>query len=240
MTESEGVRWHRDADTSLTIRLCWALGVGTLFAALSLMVFGRFFALTAQTGGQSIVVAAVIAVAVTILALAVAGNPAQRLASASRYVPGITYTPGGAGTASNSHTADDRPIDETRLKRGIDAAVGAVVMGALIFALDGLLGGNVGEMLAAATIPLALCLLLVAVFLRSTGVLDREDAVLYLYNPEEAIDLDDLESVSTRYVGDSAVARLRYRTPDGEYVPGPRRLVLPPGVARELEAIVDN
>src|SRR6056297_3419524 len=92
MTEAERVQWHRDADTSTLIRLCWALGVGTLLGALTLLVFGRLLGLAVQIGGRSILVAATAALAVTIVALAVAGNPAERLAAATRYVPGISYT----------------------------------------------------------------------------------------------------------------------------------------------------
>ena len=219
------LQWHRDADTSRTIRICWSIGVGTLLAALTLIVFGRLFAFGAQTGVEMVVVAALGALAVTILALAVAGRPAERLSTLADLLPGVEYTP------------DE--TDGSRVSRGIDAAVGAVVMGTLIFALDAA-GGPQGEMLAAATIPIALVFVLISVFLRSTGVYDPEEGIIYLYDPEDAIDLDHLEGVSARYVGATAIARLRYRTLDGEYVPGPRRLVLPPTVARELETAVGD
>lgn len=225
MTEAARVQWHRDADNSPAIRICWALGIGTLLGALTLVVFGRLFGLTAQIGGQSVVVAGLAALAVTIVAFALAGDPADRLAAAIRYVPGVEYTPTDA--------------DGARLKRGIDAALGAVVMGAVILGLDTFVAGNVGELLAAATIPLSIGFVLLAVFLRSTGVLDRDDRVLYLYDPEDAIDLDQLAAISTRPIGDSALVRFHYRTPDGEYVPGPRRLLLPRHVARELASLVD-
>ncbi|WP_254864403.1 hypothetical protein [Halovivax gelatinilyticus] len=237
MSESNRIQWHRDADTSRTIRVSWALGVGTLLGALALIIFGRLFGLTAQTGGQSVVVAALFAVAATIVALAIAGDPERRLAAMSAYLPGDSYPAGGA-TADASTREDTAGADAKRLKRGIDAAVGAVVMASVIFALDALVGGNVGEMLAAATIPFALVLVLLAVFLRSTGVYDRESAVIYLFDPPEEIDLGEIESVSVRYVGNTAFARLRYGTRDGEYIPGPRRLVLPPGVARDMEATI--
>lgn len=225
MTEAAPVQWHRDADTSPAIRLCWALGVGTLLGALTLVVFGRLFAFAAQVGGQLVLVAGLVALAVTIIALAVAGDPAGRLAAASRRVPGFEYTPAAEA--------------DRRLKRGIDAAVGAVVMGGTIVAFDTAIEGNVGELLAAATIPLALVFVLLAVFLRSTGALDREEGVLYLYDPEDAIDIDDLDGVSIHSLGNSAIARLHYRTPDGEYVPGPRGLVLPRDVALELQSLVE-
>ncbi|WP_290815653.1 hypothetical protein [Halovivax sp.] len=222
MTEAGSVQWRRDADTSATIRSLWAVGVGTLLAAISLVVFGRLFFITGETAGQPLVVAGLVALAVTILAFAIAGRTEQRLASIARYVPGFDYEPGGGDG----------------LRRALDAAVGAVVMAAVIVTFDLLVGGNVGELLAALTIPLALVVLVAAVFLRSTGALDREEGVLYLYDPEDAIDLDDLAAVAPRYVGDTAIVKLRYRQPDGVYVPGPRRLVVPAAVARELEATV--
>ena len=224
MTEAGTVHWHRDADTSWTIRICWALGVGTLLAAIALIVFGRLFFLTGETVGQPVVVAALGALALTILAFAVAGRPAARLATIASYLPGVEY----------------EPADSDGINRGLDAAVGAVIMGTTIAVLDLVVGGNVGEMLAALTIPLALVVLVVAVFLRSTGALDTEEGVLYLYDPDDAIDLDQIERVSARYLGSTAILRLRYRQPDGEYVPGPRRLVVPPGVARDLEAVVNS
>ncbi|MFC3959633.1 hypothetical protein [Halovivax cerinus] len=225
MTQAARLQWHRDADTSALIRLCWGLGAGTLFGALTLVVFGRLLGLTSQVGGRSLLLAALAGLAVTILALALTDDPAASLAAVTRYVPGIDYTP-----------SDD--VD-ARLSRGVDAAVGAVFVGGLIFALDTVVGGNVGQFFAAATIPVSLAFLLAAVFMRSTGVLDREEGVLYLYDPEDVIALDTLSGVSSRSIGGTSLVRLRYRTPDGEYVPGPRRLLVPRRVARELESIVE-
>ncbi|WP_247730808.1 hypothetical protein [Halovivax limisalsi] len=210
MTDSSRVEWHRDADTSLAIRLPWALGVGSLLAAISLVVFGRVFGLATQIGGQKAVIGLLFVVGGAVLA--------------------------GAFVRTRRASAGSDGGPSVQFHRGVDAAVGAVAMGAVIFGLDTYVEGSVGELLAAATIPIGLGLLVLAIFLRSTGIYDREAEVIYLYDPEEAIDLDDLESVSARHLGASAYTRLRYRTPDGEYVPGPRRLILPSAVARELEA----
>jgi len=224
MTEAARIQWHRDADTSPLIRVCWSLGVGTLFGALALIVFGRLLGLAAQVGGQVLLLGALVATGVAVLALAVAGKPSERLATIVGYLPVVEYTPDEAA--------------DTRLKRGIDAAVGAVFVGALIVGFDMGIEGNIGEMLAAATIPLSITFLLAAVFMRSTGVLDRDEGVLFLYDPEDAIDLAQLSAVSSRTIGGSALVRLHYRTPDNEYVPGPRRLLLPKRVATELESLV--
>ena len=221
MEETGQISWRRDASTSRTLRLLWTVGAGTFLAAIALVAISRVFALAGETGGTSpvapltpaqlVIIAALLAGAVTILAIALADRRGHRVA----YV----------GDALED--AD----------RSLDAAVGAVLMGAVIVALARGAGAH-GEMLAAATIPLALVAVAASVFLRSAGALDVEEGVLYLLDPDDAVDLGDLEAVSARYVGNTAVVTLRYHQPDNQYVPGPRRLVLPPGVARDLEAIV--
>jgi len=121
----------------------------------------------------------------------------------------------------------------------MDAAVGAVVMGAVIGVLmavgryvsqNELLAVGAGPFtgLAALLIPIALFALVFASFLQSVGALDREDRTIYLYEPDQAIDLTVIENVSIRPIGDSAVVTLSYAQPDGQYVQGPRRLVVPP------------
>lgn len=217
------VRWRRDASTSFTVRLLWTLGAGTFLAAIALMASARVFALAGETTsrsavdpfttGQLVVVAALLAVAVAILALSLAHRLGVRI-------------PFG-------------PDEDGSLERALDAGVGAVVMGALIVVFARGVA-EYGDMLAAATIPLALVAIAVSVFLRSTGTLDVDEGVLYLHEPEDAIELDLLDGVSARYVGDTAIVKLSYRQPDNQYVPGPRRLVLPPGVARDLEVVVGS
>ena len=219
MDDSRTVHWRRDASTSRTVRVLWALGVGTFLAAIALIVFGRFYGLTAETGGQPVVVAALAAVAVAIVAIVLASRVEQRLERLSRYIP--FWTPGGDG-----------------LRQAIDAAAGAVVMGAIIFALVLFVGPGIGFGLATATIPFAVVLIMLSSFLQSVGALDLEEGRLYLYEPEVAVDLDLIEDVSVRHVGDAAMVKLAYEQPNGQYVQGPRRLVVPPGIARELQAVV--
>ncbi|WP_255193487.1 hypothetical protein [Natronobeatus ordinarius] len=219
MDDSRTVHWRRDASTSRTVRVLWALGVGTFLAAIALIVFGRFYGLTAETGGQSIVVATLAAAAVAIVAVVLAGQADDRLERLGRYVP--FWTPSGGS-----------------FRQALDAAAGAVVMGAIIFALVLFVGPGIGFGLATATIPFAVVLIMLSSFLQSVGALDLEEGRLYLYEPEVSVDLDLIEDVSVRHVGDAAMVKLAYEQPNGQYVQGPRRLVVPPGIARELQAIV--
>lgn len=227
------IQWRRDATTSRTVRLLWSLGVGTFFAAISLIVFWRFFDLAGQAGQllQSVIAALLAAIVVTILALAASSNTTGQLERLARPLP--ISTPSGPA-----------------LERAMDAALGAVVMGVVIGGLM-ILGriaarpellGPGGESpftgLAAATIPLALVALALASFLRSVGAFDREDATIYLYDPDQAIDLSVIEDVSVRRIGDVAVVTFEYAAPDGQYVAGPRRVVVPPEVATEIADIV--
>lgn len=222
MTESGTVRWRRDASTSWFVRICWALGAGTFLGAITLVVVARIFALAGEVTGESplaplttaqlVVIGAVIAIAAAILVLALA----QAL---GRQIP---FTDPEAGS----------------LERAVDAGVGAVVVGAAVFGFAWGLG-DVGELLAAATLPIGLVLIAASVFLRSTGMIDPEDGVLYLYDPEEVVDLDHVEAASVRTIGNSALVTLSYAQPDGQYVPGPRRLLLPPAAARQLQTLVE-
>ncbi|TYL39652.1 hypothetical protein CV102_05020 [Natronococcus pandeyae] len=230
MDETEPIHWRRDADTSRTVRILWSLGVGTFFAAISIIVFWRLFDLAGQTGGRSFLVAALAALIVTTVAVAVSDSAEQHLERLTERLPVST------------------PASVDRLA---DAALGAITMGLLIAALmitgrfvsqNELLGGvGAGPFtgLAALTIPLALVALVLASFLRSVGAFDPEDRVIYLYDPDQSIDLDVIEEVSVRKLGDAAIVKLGYAQPDGQYVKGPRRIVVPPHVAREITAAVE-
>lgn len=232
MDDSRTVQWRRDASTSRTVRVLWALGVGTFLAAVSVIVFWRLFDLTGATGGQSVVVAAAAAIVVTVLALGVS-NDAERIL-ARVFGP----LPVGAPTGSS-------------LERAIDAALGTVAMLAVIVSLMGIgrfvserellaFGAGPFTLLAALTIPLALVALALASFLRTTGTFDPEAEVIHLAEPEATIELAVIEGVSVRRVGDAVILTLIYAQPDGRYVPGPRRLVVPPEVASSVESIVDG
>ncbi len=224
MTDSMGtqtLQWRFDASTSSTVRILWALGVGAFIAAGVLIVFARLFALTGEIGGQSILIGALAALGVTILALTVAGRTGDRLESLSRRLPFVEAD--GSGTD---------------LERAMDVAVGAVFMAVLILVFALGVGGGVGQGAAAITVPLGLVALIAAVFLSSTGALDTEDGVLYLYDPQDAIELATLDGVRVRTVGELALVTLSYDQSDGTYIPGPRRLIVPVGVATELESAV--
>ncbi|MCU4741228.1 hypothetical protein OB955_06355 [Halobacteria archaeon AArc-m2/3/4] len=229
MDDSRTVQWRRDPTTSRTVRVLWSLGVGTFFAAIVLIVFWRLFDLTGETGGQSIVVAVFAALVVTILALAASGNTERHL---ERLTTRLSVTnPTGTG-----------------LRRATDAALGTIAMLAVIGTLMGigrlvvefglLEGAGPFTGLAALTLPLALVAIALSVFLQSVGTLDLEERRLYLYDPDEAVDLEHIEGVSVYRIGDAAVLSLEYAQPDGKYVPGPRRLVVPPEVAREVKGAV--
>lgn len=219
MDEDGTLTWRRDASTSTLIRLGWSLGVGTLLAAIGLVIFARLFEFTGEIGGQTVVVAALLAVALTILAVFAVTALGNRSTSLANAIPGV----------------DADSIDgEVPITRALDASLGAVVMGLVIGGFVRF-GGDAGQALAAATIPLALVVLVLVVFTRSTGALDTTDGVLYRYDTEEAIALEDLESASVYRLGDNALVRLRYHQPDNVYVPGPRWLTVPATVGRQLE-----
>lgn len=228
--ESEPIRWRRDATTSRTVRILWSLGAGTFFAAIGIIVFWRLFDLAGQAGAGSVIVAVAAAVVATILAIAVAGRN-------DRWLEGF---------------ADRLPLEIASgrtLRRAIDAAVGTVAVAALMVVLMAIgryvsrrelleVGAGPFTGLAALLIPLALVALVLSSFLRSVGALDREERTIYLFEPDQAVDLEVIEDVSVRRLGDAAIVRLRYAEPDGQYVPGPRRIVVPPAVAREITSLV--
>ncbi|MCU4926996.1 hypothetical protein OB905_13555 [Halobacteria archaeon AArc-dxtr1] len=230
MDDSEPVHWRRDATTSRTVRLLWSLGVGTFFAAIGIIVFWRLYDLAGQIGGQTVLAVALLALIATILALAVVGRTEAGLDRLAERLPIESASP-------------------QALERVRDAAVGAVAMGGVIWVL--MMAGRIVSQrdlielgagpftgLAALLIPLALVALVLASFLRSVGAFDRESRTIYLYDPDQAVDLEHIEAVSIRTVGDAAVLRLRYAQPDGQYVQGPRRIVVPQSVAREVESLV--
>lgn len=234
VTERSGetIQWRRDANTSRTVRLCWTFGVGTFLAAIGIVVTWRLYRVAGELGGGPVVLALVAALAATILALAAADDTERHLGWLTRRLP--VDVPSG-----------------TALDRAMDAAVGTVVMGAVIGVLMGIgryvshnellaVGAGPFTGLAALLIPLALVALVASSFLQSVGALDREDRTIYLYEPEHAIDLAVIEDVSSRPLGaDTAVLRLSYAQPGGQYVQGPRRIVVPSTVARDVAAIVD-
>lgn len=228
------LQWRRDASTSRTVRLLWLFGVGTFFAAIGIVVSWRLYRMGGETAGRTgriVVLAFIAALSATVLALAAAdtGRYLERL-TASRSVE----VPSGR-----------------RLDRAVDAAVGTVLMGGVIGALMGIgryvsqnellaVGAGPFTGLAALLIPLALVALVLASFLQSVGALDREEEAIYLYEPDQRIDLDVIEGVSTRPLGDAVVVTLSYAQPDGKYVQGPRRIVVPPAVARDIAALVGS
>lgn len=220
MEETGAIRWRRDASTTPSIRVLWAVGIGSLLAAITLIVFARLFVLAAGSAGQSVAVAALGAVAVTVLALAASGDAGRHLERATRRLP-VTAPEGVA------------------LERAVDAAVGAVAMGAVILALARGVGGNAGQGLATLTVPLGFCALVLAAYLSSTGTLDPDERVLYLFDPDREIDLETIDRVGVRTVGATALVSLTYDQSDGQYVPGPRRLVVPVEVGRRLAAVVN-
>ncbi|QSX00725.1 hypothetical protein [Haloterrigena alkaliphila] len=232
-TDPETIQWRRDGSTSRTVRLLWSLGVGTFFAAITIIVFWRLYDLARQADAGAVVVGVFAALVATILAFAVASDTTGRLEALARRFPVDTQS-------------------ERGLERAMDAALGMVAMLAVIGSLmaigrvvsqQDLLGGvGAGPFTGAAalSLPLALVALVCASFLRSVGALDREEGVLYLYDPDQAIDLDVIVDVSTRRVGDAAILKLEYAQPDGQYVAGPRRIVVPPAVARELESLLER
>lgn len=236
--DPDTVQWRRDASTSRTVRLLWSLGVGTFFAAISIIVFWRLYDLTGQaagTGLQSVILAVSAAIVVTILALAASSQSERHLERLVARLPVAADAPSGRG-----------------LSRALDAAVGTVVMAAIIGTLmaigrsiaqsgsgiGGVIGPGVFTGLAAISIPIALVALVLASFLRSVGAVDRTERTIYLYDPDRAIDLEVIRDVSVRRFGDVAVLNLDYAQPGGQYVPGPRRIAVPPSVADEIVGLV--
>lgn len=223
MDDSSTVQWRWDASTSRTVRVLWALGIGVFLAALVLIIFARLFALTEAIGGQLILIAMLVAAAVTVVALAIAGRSGDRLESVTRRLPLLSLE-----DSDGNHD----------IERVLDIGVGAVAMGVfmLVFALG--VGGGVGHGTAAITIPLGLIAIVLAAFLSSTGALDIDEGVLYLYEPEDAVDLADIDGVRVRTIGEIAVVTLSYDQSDGRYISGPRRLAVPIAVAEELETLI--
>lgn len=228
--EAEPIHWRRDATTSRTVRMLWALGTGTFFAAISIVAFWRIYDLTSQTGGQAVVVALAAAVVVTMLGFIVASRTERGLAGLANRLP--------------IDADSQRALQRTR-----DAAIGTIAMGTVIVSLMAagryvsqheLLAIGAGPFtgLAALLLPLALVALVLSSFLRSVGALDREERVVYLHEPDYAVDLRVIEAVSVRRLGDAAIVRLRYEQPDGQYVQGPRRIVVPAVVANEIKSLV--
>ncbi|ELY65497.1 hypothetical protein [Natrinema versiforme] len=233
-TPDETIQWRRDATTSRTVRLLWMVGVGTFFAAIGIVIWWRLYRVAGEAAGgagRTIITALVVAFAATVLALAASSQTERHLERLVRRLP--VDAPSGAS-----------------LRRAMDAAVGTVVMAAVIGGLMGigryvsqtglLAGAGPFTGLAALCLPLALVALVLASFLQSVGALDREEGTIYLYEPEQAIDLAVIDAVSVREIGDAAVLGLTYAQPDGQYVQGPRRIVVPPAVARDVAAIVES
>lgn len=231
MDETESIQWRRDADTSRTVRLLWSLGVGTFFAVTSIIVFWRLFDIAGQAGVEAVVAAAFGTFLVTAFAFAVSDTAEAQLERLARRLP--VSIPSG------------RPLNRAR-----DAALGTVTMvvaiGVLIIvgrivSQQELLSIGAGPFtgLAALTIPLALVALVLASFLRSVGSYDPAERTIYFYDPDMAVDLGVIEDASVRQIGDVTIVKLSYAQPDGKYVQGPRRIIVPPHVAREITSAVD-
>lgn len=231
-SDAETIQWRRDASTSRTVRLLWSLGVGTFFATVSIIVFWRLYDLARQSDAGGLVIAVFAALVVTAFAVATVGDTERHLAALTRRLP--VDAPSGRG-----------------LERAVDAVLGTIAMLAVMGSLMAV--GRIAPQrelldvaarpfigLAALLVPLALVALVLASFLRSVGALDREEGIIYLYDPDQAIDLAVIRDASTRRLGDAAIVTLEYAQPDGQYVPGPRRIVVPPEVAREVEALLER
>lgn len=227
--DSDTIQWRRDASTSRTVRLCWALGVGTFFAAISIVVFWRFYDIATQSGAGPVVLALFAAVLVTALALA---TDVTRLAAFARRLP--------------ISELSDRGLERARLAVfgtiAMIVVIGALMLAGRYVSRRELLEVGAGPFtgLAALFIPLALVALVLASFLRSVGALNRTERELHLYDPDQTIDLALIEGTSTRQLGDAVIVKLEYAQPDGQYVAGPRRIVVPPAVADELQTLVDR
>ena len=224
----DAIQWRRDTSTSRTVRLLWTFGVGTFFAAISIVVSWRLYRMASEVGGGIVIIALVAGLAATVLALAAAGET-------ERYLKRL-------------------PIDVpsgTSLDQAVDAAVGTVVMGIVIGSLLGVgryvsqnellaVGASPFTALVTLLLPLALVALVLASFLQSVGTFDHEAGTIYLYEPKQAVDLTVIEDASIRQIGDTALLTLSYAQPGGQYVEGPRRLVVPPAVAHDVVATVNS
>ncbi|WP_293031594.1 hypothetical protein [Natronococcus sp.] len=232
MDATEPIQWRRDPDTSRTVRLLWSLGVGTFFAVSVIIVFWRLFDMATQIGGQSIVAAALIALLVTALAFAVSDDAERQL---ERVLDRLSVS---APSGSSLSRARDAALGTVAMV----VVIGSLMIAGRVVSQQGLLG-DVGAGpftgLAALTLPLALVALLLASFLRSVGAYNPEERTIYLYDPDQAIDLDVITDASVRQIGDIAIVNFDYAQPDGQYVQGPRRIAVPPRVANEVVAAVD-
>ncbi|PGF14511.1 hypothetical protein CP556_20575 [Natrinema sp. CBA1119] len=229
------IQWRWDASTSRTVRLLWAFGVGTFFAAIVTVICWRLYRMAGEVAGgfgRAVVIALIIALAATVLALAASSDTERHLKRITRQLP--INVP-----------------SETSLDRAMDAAVGTVVMGVIIGMLMGIgryvsqnellaVGAGPFTGLAALLLPLALVALVLASFLQSVGALDYGEQIIYLYEPEQTIDLAVIEAVSTRQFGDVVVVKLSYAQPDNQYIQGPRRIVVPPEVAHKLQSPIEH
>lgn len=232
MDASEPLRWRRDPDTSRTVRLLWSLGVGTFFAVSVIIVFWRLFDIAGQVGGQSIVAAALAAVLVTAVAFAVSDDAERQFERLAGVLP----------VSVSSDGSLDRATDAILGTVAMIVVIGSLMIAGRIVSQQGLLGGvGAGPFtgLAALTLPLALVALLLASFLRSVGAYDPDERTVYLYDPDQAIDLEVIEGASVRRIGDVAIVSFDYAQPDGRYVQGPRRIAVPPRVAREVVDAVE-
>ncbi|SEQ76571.1 hypothetical protein [Natrinema salaciae] len=228
-------QWRRDASTSRTVRLLWAFGVGAFFAAIGTVVCWRLYRLASEAAGRSgkaVVIALIAASATMVLALAASSHTDRHLERLTRRLP--VDVPAG-----------------TSLDRTVDAAVATVVIGTVIGVLMGIgryvshnellaVGAGPFTGLAALFVPFGFAALVLASFLQSVGALDRDERTIYLYEPEQAIDLAVIDAVSIREIGDAAVLSLTYAQPGGQYVQGPRRIVVPPAVAADVAALVES
>ncbi|WP_394740755.1 hypothetical protein [Natronococcus roseus] len=232
MGATEPIQWRRDPDTSRTVRLLWSLGVGTFFAVTVIIVFWRVFDMATQVGGQSIVAAALVALLITALAFAVSDDAERQLERIF----------GRLSVSVPSGTSLSRARDATLGTVAMVVLIGSLMIVGRIVSQQELLGGvGAGPFtgLAALSLPLALVAILLASFLRSVGAYNPDERTIYLYDPDQSIDLDVITDASVRQVGDVAIVNFDYAQPDGRYVQGPRRIVVPPQVAREVVAAVD-
>lgn len=232
MDASEPLRWRRDPDTSRTVRLLWSLGVGTFFAVSTIIIFWRLYDMAGQVGGRSVVAAALAAVLVTGVAFALSADQRHLERLADR-LP----------VSDPSDVSLDRARDAILGTTTMIVVIGSLMLVGRIVSQRGLLGDlGAGPFtgLAALTLPMALVALLLASFLRSVGAYDPDERTIYLYDPDQAIDLEVIEGASVRRIGDVAIVSFDYAQPDGRYVQGPRRLALPPRVADEVVDGVDG
>lgn len=232
MDASEPLRWRRDPDTSRTVRLLWSLGVGTFFAVSTIIIFWRLYDMAGQVGGRSVVAAALAAVLVTGVAFALSADQRHLERLADR-LP----------VSDPSDVSLDRARDAILGTTAMIVVIGSLMLVGRIVSQRGLLGDlGAGPFtgLAALTLPMALVALLLASFLRSVGAYDPDERTIYLYDPDQAIDLEVIEGASVRRIGDVAIVSFDYAQPDGRYVQGPRRLALPPRVADEVVDGVDG